>query len=328
MPKESSFTVINYNPQQQSQWDNFVRNSKNGTFLHLRKFMDYHANRFKEASLMVYEKNKLIALLPANREGTQVFSHQGLTYGDLLLSKKIKFYKVLEAFKAVLQHLEKEGVTSLRLKRIPSIYHQYPSEELEYLFFLLQAKNVRTDLSATILQTERMRIQANRIEGVKKAHKKGLTIQKTSDFEQFWNQILLPNLAKQYGASPVHSLTEIQLLAKRFPKNIHQYVVFQDDRIVGGCTVFETKQVAHIQYISADDQRQQLGTLDFLFQYLIEEEFAHKAYFDFGTSNENMGRNLNEGLLYWKECFGARSMAYKTYQIQVEQVYKLENIFV
>ena len=41
--------------------------SKNGTFLFLRAYMDYHSDRFHDHSLMFHnEKGKLIAVLPAN----------------------------------------------------------------------------------------------------------------------------------------------------------------------------------------------------------------------------------------------------------------------
>lgn len=328
MTELASFSVKKYHSENQNHWDNFVRNSKNGTFLHLRGFMDYHSDRFEDYSLMVYEKNKLIAVLPANRVGDKLFSHQGLTYGDLILSKKIKFYKVLEAFKSILSHLEENGFQQLEIKRIPQIYEQYPAEELDYLLFIVKAENTRTDLSATIFQKKALKIQSNRLEGVKKAQKNGLEIKKTTEFERFWNKILIPNLEKKYKSKPVHSLKEIELLARKFPKNIHQFNVCLKDKIVGGCTVFETKTTAHIQYISSDSDRQQLGTLDFLFEHLIWKEFADKTYFDFGTSNENQGKNLNRGLLYWKECFGARAIAYSTYQIKVKNHHLLNSVFI
>src|SRR5699024_11090132 len=96
-------------------------------------------------------------------------------------------------------------------------------------------------------------------------------------------------------------------------------------KMVGGTTLFDTDTVVHVQYISADENRQQLGTLDFLCRFLIEEAFAEKPYFDFGTSNQ--GHHLNAGLLYWKECFGARSIVYETYTINPANHYLLDTAF-
>lgn len=323
----NSFRVEKYSAAYKNQWDDFIRNSKNGTFLFHRNFMDYHADRFEDFSLMVFNKKKLVALLPANLVANELFSHQGLTYGGLILPKKLKFEKIIKALNAVLVYLESASIQQFTLKPIPKIYHRYPADEMDYLLFLLKADLIKVDLSSAILQTTALKIQSNRLEGVKKARKQNLQIHKTDQFEQFWNEILIPNLMEQHKTKPVHGLSEIQDLANKFPKNIHQYEVLNGDKIVGGCTIFDTATTAHVQYISADKDRQQLGTLDFLFQYLIEEEFADKRYFDFGSSNENNGLNVNKGLLYWKECFGGRGVVYPTYQIETKNHYLLEDVF-
>ena len=76
-----------YTASDAPQWDRFVEDSKNGTFLFLRGYMDYHSNRFTDHSLMFYdEKQRLIALLPANEKDGILYSHQGLTYGGLVIS--------------------------------------------------------------------------------------------------------------------------------------------------------------------------------------------------------------------------------------------------
>lgn len=323
----NSFRVEKYSPAYKNQWDDFIRNSKNGTFLFQRNFMDYHSDRFKDFSLMVFEKKKLVAMLPANHRQSQLISHQGLTYGGLIFSKSLKFEKIIKAFKAILLYLEGASIAQLIIKPVPKIYHLYPSDEMDYLLFLLKAQLLKTDLSSGILQSNSLKIQSNRMEGVKKAKKHNLQIRKTTDFDPFWNKILIPNLQAQFKVDPIHSLSEIKHLADNFPKNIHQYEVLKEEKIVGGCTIFETKTTAHVQYISADNNRQQLGTLDFLFQHLIEEEFAHKVYFDFGISNENNGMNVNKGLLYWKECFGGRGVAYSHYRIETKNHFLLDKVF-
>ena len=322
------FTIQKYGPSHRNMWNQFVANAKNATFLFHRDFMEYHQDRFQDASLLVFKKNKLVALLPANRTGNQVVSHQGLSYGGLVLSTKMKLQDTLLAFKALLIFLDADGVGTLQLKLLPTIYHSYPSDEINYLLFLLKATQTRVDVSATIASTNRLKIQGNRIEGVKKAEKQGLTIDETTDFTSFWNEILIPNLAARHDAKPVHTLEEISLLASRFPKNVRQFNVLRSGVIVAGATMFVTKQVAHVQYISANAAKQQLGSLDFLFHYLITEAFADLPYFDFGVSNENQGRQVNEGLQYWKECFGARSMVHHFYEIETAKHELLDAVFI
>ncbi len=173
----------------------------------------------------------------------------------------------------------------------------------------------------------RLPIQKNRLEGLKKAEKNQLKIIETDDFSDFWNEILIPNLSLKHDASPVHSLEEIEHLARLFPKNIRQFnVIDSEAKTVAGATLFESENVAHVQYISGNAAKQQLGSLDFLFHHLIEQVFAGKKYFDFGTSNENQGKNLNSGLNYWKESFGARTLVYKMYSVKTENHHMLDNV--
>ena len=47
-------------------WDKFIDEvSVNGSFLQSRRFLSYHDNKFKDTSLLIYKKNKLVAVFPA-----------------------------------------------------------------------------------------------------------------------------------------------------------------------------------------------------------------------------------------------------------------------
>lgn len=293
-----------------------------------RNFIEYHQDRFNDHSLLVFKEEKLVALLPANINDNTLFSHQGLSYGGFVFPEKIKFNDALSIFNKVLAFLHGKGIASLELKLLPSFYHILPAAEIDYLLFLVEANLFRTDISSTIDYSHPLKIQSNRLEGVKKAQKNRLTLEEGTNFEVFWDEILIPNLQERHGALPVHSLDEITQLANYFPENIVQFNVFKGDKIVAGATIFETQQVAHVQYISANAQKQQLGSLDFLFHKLITQRYNHKRYFDFGISNTNQGKNVNEGLLYWKECFGARSTVHQFYSIETSKYSNLENVFI
>ncbi len=78
--------TVKYDKRHKEEWDDFVCCSKNGTFLFYRDFMEYHSGRFKDHSLLFYEKDKPVALLPGNITGNIFYSHQGLTYGGFILS--------------------------------------------------------------------------------------------------------------------------------------------------------------------------------------------------------------------------------------------------
>lgn len=291
-----------------------------------RDFMDYHSDRFEDFSLVVYKENTLVAVLPANKKENSVHSHQGLTYGGLLLGKKTKLNEIIFIFKAILSFLNEREIDTLHLKLTPSIYHEIPSDEMEYLLFISEATLARVDVSSVIENASKLKIQSNRMEGVKKAEKNALEIIESSNFKTFWTEILIPNLELRHRAKPVHTLEEIEKLATHFPKNIHQFNVCKEGEIVAGATIFETDTVAHVQYISANEEKQQLGSLDFLFEYLINQRFTDKKFFDFGISNENQGKNLNKGLLYWKETFGARSISCKFYKVATANHTKFDSV--
>lgn len=321
-----AYSIEQYQPKFKSVWNAFVSNSKNATFLFHRDFMEYHQDRFEDFSLMVYKKEKLVALLPANRVGDEVYSHQGLTYGGLVLPKNIRFENVLQSFEMLLKFLHEQNITSLHIKEIPSIYHHLPSEEIPYLNFILNAELIRRDTLSVIDNHNQLNFSNSRLEGIKRAQKNELRIENNDDFETFWNAILIPNLTKKHNANPVHSLEDILYLKQRFPKNIKQFNVYHEGQIVAGATIFETKNVAHCQYISGNEDKNTLGSLDGLHDYLINTVYVKKRYFDFGTSNENNGKNINAGLQFWKEGFGARTITQDFYRIDPKNYKALKTV--
>ncbi len=194
--------------------------------------------------------------------------------------------------------------------------------------FLLQAKLTKRETLATINQSVPLKISKNRIEGVKRGRKNKLKIKEENSFDDFWNMILIPNLGLKHKVNPVHSLEEIRYLKNLFPKNIRQFNVYFEDRIVAGTTIFETKYVAHCQYISGNIEKNTLGSLDFLHHYLIKDVFGNKAYFDFGNSNIEDGKFINKGLQYWKEGFGARTVVQDFYSIKTDDYRLLDGVLV
>ncbi len=301
--------------------------AKNATFLFNRDFMDYHKDRFHDYSLLIFKEGKLIGLMPAAICKTGVCSHQGLSYGGLVLDMNVEFNDVLSCFRELLYFLKQNDIGSLQIKIIPKIYNLLPGDEIDYLLFKTKATLDRRDILSVIDYSRRLKINSkNRKRGLKRATSKNLIVQEQDEFEAFWNKILIPNLRTNHNVSPVHSIEEIIQLKRLFPKNIRQFNVLNGDRIVAGATVFETNNVAHIQYISADTDRQKFGSLDLLFDVLINDVFKDKKFFDFGISNEKQGQKLNLGLLKWKESFGARSVIQDFYTIETKNYIKLDTL--
>lgn len=324
----ASFTVNKYTPDQKSLWDTFVTQANNATFLFQRDFMDYHSDRFEDYSLMVFKKEKLIALLPANTAGGVVYSHQGLTYGGLVLAKHTRLEKTIAITQAVLKYLHTEGVSHIEVKLLPSFYHKQQSDEMHYLAFLLEATLIGRESWAVAQPQQSPKLSSSRKEGVKRGQKNGLVVKEEDTLAAFWNNILIPNLQAKHDTEPLHSLSEISLLKERFPKNIRQFNVYHNDTIVGGTTIFETETCAHCQYISGNADKNTLGSLDFLHNILLNDIFKHKPYFDFGTSNEARGKKIKKGLSFWKEGFGTYIVTQDFYRISTAKYKKLNSIFV
>nr|WP_315161054.1 GNAT family N-acetyltransferase [uncultured Flavobacterium sp.] len=323
-----NLSVKQYHESNYKQWNTFVGQAKNATFLFHRDFMEYHKERFEDYSLMVFENEKLVAILPANRAQDTVFSHQGLTYGGLVYNEQIKLSDVLAIFQSVLFFLNRNAIEKLHLKTIPFIYHTKPAQEIEYALFLAEAQLVRRDSLSVIDLSKENPISKIRKRGIQKGINNGLIIKEVTDFEPFWNEILIPNLDLKHNAKPVHSLTEITKLKTLFPENIRQFNVYFNDKIVAGTTIFESENVAHCQYISKFEGAENLGSLDFLYSFLIKEIFAKKPFFDFGISNEAQGKKLNEGLSYWKESFGASTVVHDFYEVKTINYKAFETVLI
>ena len=322
------FKVVIYGGIYYNEWNSFVSQAKNATFLFHRDFMEYHSDRFQDYSLMVYKNEKLVALFPANRIEDTVYSYQGLTYGGLVLKKDIKFNDVLNIFLAVLEYLHIQNYKELEIKCLPSIYNSVPNNEIDYIIFLLKGVLVKRDTLSVINQKDALKLSQNRKEGYKRGVKNDLKIVEEIIFDEFWNKILIPNLKTKHEASPVHSLEEIIFLKSKFPSNIRQFNVYHKNEIVAGTTIFETINVAHCQYISGNSDSNQLGSLDFLFCHLIKTVFVDKAYFDFGSSNIGNGKQINSGLQFWKEGFGARTVTQDFYNISIANYKDLNTIMI
>ncbi|MDE7385660.1 MAG: GNAT family N-acetyltransferase [Muribaculaceae bacterium] len=309
-----------YTPADASEWDQFVSNSRNATFILRRSFMDYHADRFQDASLMLYDdKNALLALLPASMADGVVSSHAGLTYGGWILGRtRPNVLQLLEAWGLMADYYRSLGCHTLLYKAIPHIYNKYPSEEDQYVLFRNNAviesvlASSVIDLTSPIHFNKGSRRHVNKIEG------KGYEVSMSDDLEAFW-LILESRLSERYGARPVHSLDEIRLLKGRFPENIVLWMIADPaGRILGGTVLFVDSPVVKSQYIASTAAGREVNALDYLFSILIEKYSQQRyRYFDLGPSCEDGGRILNEGLAIQKIGYGGRCIAYNTYRVKL-----------
>lgn len=310
--------VMPYSPDMEDEWNGFVGRSPNGTFLHIRGFMDYHAGRFPDCSLIIKRNGKIRALLPATYCGDTVSSHAGLTYGGLITSPDLSTPEMLVIFHLLCNHLSETGYRNFIYKPVPHIYHTTPAEADIYALFQHNAELSARNLSSAIHMSNPPEMTKLRKRCISKAQRAGITVKENSSYEAFWD-ILTENLRTRHNVVPVHSLAEIELLASKFPSDIRLFTAKKDGKTVAGVLVFETRNVAHAQYIASSECGREHGALDLIFAHLLEEIFRNKEWFDFGISNENGGRILNEGLVLQKEGFGGRPVCYDTYTIKLSK---------
>ena len=305
--------IVRYTPDQKQAWNDFVSRSKNGTFLLDRNYMDYHADRFTDHSLMVYRRDKLYALLPGNIAGDTFYSHQGLTYGGLIMSDKTAAADVVQLFRLLNDQFRREGIRKVIYKPTPWIYHRQPSEEDLYAVVEVCGATVSRGLSSTISREHQNKWYRIRECGARHAKQLGLTVEETEDYKPFW-QVLSNNLRERYGLNPVHTVEEIEMLHQRMPDHIRLMVVKEGDETIGGTVLYVSDRVVHSQYIAASPKGKQVHALDLLFDVVIRKALATHPYFDFGISTEKRGTYLNEHLIYQKEGFGGRGVCYDWYE--------------
>lgn len=326
---EGRYDIMVYEPSKEREWNEFVANARNSTFLFDRGYMDYHSCRFDDCSLMICQNGKLRALLPANISGENILcSHQGLTYGGLLLPHgHVDGEDVLRIFEWICDFCVGKGIRGLLYKPLPYIYASIPSQEDIYAMFRLGAVVDRCELSSALdlrdnpgfntLMRRHLRkasgltyeILATSLEGASGCLETDRMI--VEDF----HRLLSECLRERHEAEPVHTLEELTLLRERFPANIRIFLVRYEGEAVAGVCVYDTGIVAHTQYIASSIRGRELNLLPVLFDYLIKGPYSQRRYFDFGTSNEDAGRRLNPGLLRQKFSFGATGVAAQWYRL-------------
>jgi hypothetical protein len=293
-------------------WDALVARSRNGNLLHLRGYMDYHADRFVDASLMVERDGELLAVFPANIEGDRVTSHGGLSYAGLVCSPELRTAATLAAFERIGGHYRALGVGRVFYKAVPHVFHAAPAEEDLYALHRLGARLWRRDLASVIALREPLRFTPGRRRSIERAAKAGIRLRSGGDAADF--HALLTRVLERHGVAPTHRLQELRLLQQRFPQRIVLHEALRGDELLAGAVVYDFGRVVHTQYLAVSEEGRRLDALSFLLAGLIGEARAKRDYFSFGISTERDGRVLNEGLVEQKERFGARAVVHDFYE--------------
>lgn len=311
--------IEKYSGEKEDIWNRFNQESKNSLFMFDRKYMDYHSDRFKDHSLLFYDEDKLIAILPLSEHGEELKSHGGLTYGGFITDSKMKQHTMMDCFKTFISYAKENGFSKVTYKCIPHIYHNQPAEEDRFALFANGAQLVTVDVSTYVNLSSPLKMPKGRKAQISRAKREGVVIEELSSLEDFEVFIDLENavLNERHEVSAVHTGAELKLLKDRLPENIHLFAAMKDGKMIAGTVVYEYDTVVHTQYMAADDEARTIGALDLAVATVIEKYKNTKKWLDFGISTEHGKIYLNEGLCSQKEGFGGRTGVYEIWELNL-----------
>lgn len=328
--KNFVWRVEPFSEQHEVQWDEFVQQeSLNGTFLHTRKFLNYHkSGKFEDVSLEVYKKNKLVAVCPACRikDGADniFYSHLGSTFGGIIFSRDIYCAEeIIELVLIVEKYIKDIGFNKIIMKLVPDIYCKTSMSLFEYVLRYQGYSNyvelnsyVNLEYDETIIW---QKMDRNKKRNINKCEEQKLWFRKLdSDDElgQFW-QLLKINLSK-HGLKPIHSLDEIlEFHHYRLKEETVFYGVGlgQELMAAGMMFVFDKVNILHAQNLSYNPfVEREFSPITYLY-YKIIMEAKKEGYcrLTWGVSTEDHGKMLNMGLIRNKESYGSEYFLNVTY---------------
>lgn len=313
------YNLVLFDTEKEEVWDKFVMNeSVNGTFLQTWRFLNYHPKgRFQDCSLIFYYDNKIAAVCPANiveRDGKKCFfSHQGSTYGGLVIGEK--FYKarhVTDMVKELKEYVRSLGCDEIYLKITPDILSQNDSlleyacyyngfSEYKEIGLYINYDCYREPVMKNLSQGKRTNIH-----NCERANVQVRVLKSAEEIGVFHN-ILCENLQK-YQVIPVHSIEELlDLKNNRITEECEFFGGYLGDEMVTGVMMFYFKNVmvAHTQYLCAKQAYAALSPLSYLYYWIIQE-MKERGYrkLSWGICTEEHGKELNFGLIHNKESYG------------------------
>ena len=272
--------------------------------------MDYHKDRFTDASLLIYSGKVLLAVLPGNSYQKSFLSHQGLTYGGWIFKKGIDSVLQQEIIQSTLKFLFTKGFDRIRVKPVPEFYH---SEKLDNDALMLSSGGVLVDEDPNYaIELPKVISDRGKRWGVQKAMNLGIHIEEDDGFVTFWEEILMPYHKQVLGYEPVHSLAEIEYLAGKNPEKIRQFNAYHKGEILAGVTVFVHPEVARTQYIASTEDGRKNRAVDLLIGFLMRH--VGEKYIDLGGVTDPKTGLPKESLVQWKESFGGELYVGKVWE--------------
>jgi hypothetical protein len=308
--------LIKYNESLRKDWNNLVDSSFNGSFMQTRTFLDYHKDKFIDASILITKNNKVCAVFPAAFLNNCIISHPGLTTAGLIYNDQLRGEELLEVLIAIKEYFNR----TILYKTIPIEFHRQAISDDIWALFKLGATKISCDLSTILnpLMTNyeywpERKQELNRLQN--NITLSAMPLHDISFVKTFWETSVIPNLTK-YNVTPTHTPEDIVYLYNNFPIFIKGLLAqhHPSEKILGGLIIFRFNKCYHVQYSATTGKGRALNVLALMHHYMIENLPSDVHYYNFGKSTENGGHKLNESLYYYKNSFGGGSMTYDTYE--------------
>lgn len=314
------WTIRRYEAADAAVWDALVGASRNATFLFRRGYMDYHADRFADHSLIAIHRDKPTALLPANIDGATLRSHGGLTYGGWAVPRhRVDANEMGELMDAMCDYCAAHAITEIDYKPLPHIYALEASQEDLYWLWRHGAEMTECNLSTVIDLRCNPGFNASKRQKLRKGEAVGAEyceLHTDAEIAAF-HALLSSCLTDRHSARPVHSAAELMLLHSRFPGEIRFHAMKLGGTLAAGVCTFDTTAVRHLQYTATSEAGRRHDLLTPLMARLIANVPAMTRYFDFGTSNEQQGLVLNPGLIRQKWELGGSGVVYPRLRLRL-----------
>ena len=313
--------VARYAPEDAARWDALVASSGNGPFVFGRSYLDYHADRFVDCSWLVWHGTALKAgfvagVARATAAPTVLVAHPGLAYGGLFQAGLLPYKDLADILNLLCEAWRKLGFRQLQLRLVPRAFCRLPSDGLAFWLHQQGAQLTGRELNSVIDLTQNFRIGTWRRNNLRQARQHGVRVGVSLDYAAFWT-ILTENLLQSHGQQPVHTLAEIELLARQNSGHLTLYAAFQAQTMVAGVVLYqdERQDFAHTQYIAGSPQGKRIGAVDAVLGLVIETVKSRFARLSFGISTVH--GVLNPGLLTQKEGFGAAAEVQDMYLLDL-----------
>jgi hypothetical protein len=287
------------------EWDRSVAASDADCVLFLSSYMDYHADRFKDASLLAVLGDGRLAAFPASINEGKVISHAGLTFGDLQLPPGVSFTEIEATYRAIVDHYLSLGVSALVIKQTPECFLSQYSPQL--IPALKLSKSIEHDGAAVDLRRPLV-VTAKRRPRVQRAMLSHSF--REESLPSFW-PLLESVLSSRHDVRPVHTEQEMASLMQGAAGRIRIFGARKDGRLLAGAVLYLSRHAVHVQYMATNDEGRNTHALDALLFWLMERHSTEVSWFSMGISNERDG-SLNQGLFDYKMSFGAVRIAHVT----------------